>query len=65
MYWTRNVIIPDDAKVYVENNKFKADKIILDDRQLIDWINECFCKWSVDNHDCRSIIKKYLHSNKN
>jgi hypothetical protein len=35
MHWTRNVTIPDRAQVYVENNKFKADKLILSERQLI------------------------------
>lgn len=29
MEYIRNVIIPDDARVYIEKNKFKADKIFL------------------------------------
>jgi len=32
----RKVSIPDDAKVYIENKKFKADKIILGPKELID-----------------------------
>jgi hypothetical protein len=27
MYWIRNVTIPDDAQIYVETDKFKADKL--------------------------------------
>src|SRR5579872_590438 len=35
MRFTRNVDIPDDARVYVEENKFKADKLILKPRSYI------------------------------
>src|SRR5579872_2215212 len=35
MMYVRKVIIPDDAKVYIENDKYKADKIILGPRKLI------------------------------
>ena len=32
VYWIRKVEIPDDAQVYVEYGKYKADKFILHDR---------------------------------
>jgi Ankyrin repeats (3 copies) len=32
MYWSRKVIIPDDARVYAEDDKFKSDVIILGER---------------------------------
>lgn len=35
MFYIRHVIIPDDARVYIEENKFKADRIILGTRKLI------------------------------
>src|SRR5579872_7034607 len=35
MRYMRKVIIPYDARVYVENNKFKADKIFLCPREKI------------------------------
>lgn len=35
MVYVRSVTVPDCAKVYVEINKFKADRIILADRQKI------------------------------
>ena len=34
-YWVRKVEIPDDALVYVENNKYKADKFVLHDKIII------------------------------
>jgi len=37
--WIRVVTIPDDARVYVEKQKFKADKMILSERSYI-WCNE-------------------------
>lgn len=33
--YIREVIIPDDARVYIEAGKFKTDKIILEKRELI------------------------------
>ena len=36
MYYVRKVTIPDDARVYVEIDKFKADKIMLGPRERID-----------------------------
>jgi hypothetical protein len=36
MYWSREVTIPDDARVYVKDGKFKTDIIILGKRVKID-----------------------------
>src|SRR5579872_6702491 len=35
MRYMRQVLVPDNAKVYIEENKFKADKIILSPRKII------------------------------
>jgi hypothetical protein len=35
MHYVRSVVIPDDAKIYIETGKFKANKIILGPRELI------------------------------
>src|SRR5665647_3665118 len=40
MIWYRKVTIPDDAQVYVESDKFKADKLILSERHEISIIND-------------------------
>lgn len=32
MYWVRSVTLPKNARVYIENNKFKADRLILGER---------------------------------
>jgi hypothetical protein len=45
MYW-RKVTIPDDTQVYIEPDKFKADKFVLSDRQKI-WDNEEICTMAV------------------
>jgi hypothetical protein len=71
MHWTRDVIIPNDAQVYVENNKFKCDRIILGVRQPINWSDGKICKqavrqkpsalrWVTDqtNEICKSAIKR-------
>jgi hypothetical protein len=54
MYWMRGVHVPNDAQVYVEKNKFKADKIILDERrpigELIDWSDNDMCKIAVQQN---------------
>jgi hypothetical protein len=47
MCWMRDVCIPTDAHIYVEVDKFKADKIILGERKLIDWSDDKFCKLAV------------------
>ena len=47
MVYARLVTIPDDAQIYIEGNKFKADKIILSERQEIgnleEWKDVCYC----------------------
>jgi hypothetical protein len=35
MVYYRYVLIPEDSRVYIENDKFKADKLILTKRRLI------------------------------
>ena len=35
MVWMRYVSIPDDAQVYVDDNKYKCDKFILHERMKI------------------------------
>ena len=35
MFYVRSVRIPDDAEVWIEKNKFKADRVILGDRKKI------------------------------
>ncbi len=49
--WIREVILPDDAKIYVEKNKYKADKFILKEKmeinQLLEWNDPDFCKSAV------------------
>lgn len=39
MCFIRRVEVPDDARVYAYDNKFKADKIILGERQVF----RCYC----------------------
>jgi Ankyrin repeats (3 copies) len=36
MHWSRKVTIPNNARVYIEDNKFKTDIIILGERVKID-----------------------------
>ncbi len=47
MFYIRLVTIPEDAFVWVENDKFKADQLILSDRQLISdldiWSDPLYC----------------------
>lgn len=42
MCWIRDVIIPDDAAVYIEYSKAKADRIILGPRKYI-WTDKQLC----------------------
>jgi hypothetical protein len=51
-WWIREVRIPDDAQVYVGSDNFKADKIILAERQLMDWSDDDFCKLAVQQEGC-------------
>jgi hypothetical protein len=52
--WIREVILPIDALIYVEHNKYKADKIILKEKILIsdfhEWNNYKFCKLAVQQN---------------
>ena len=58
MYWIdygvniRRVIILDDSLVYIEKNKFKTNKFILDNKVLINefeyWNDNDFCKLSIE-----------------
>ena len=45
--YIRKVIIPNDAKVYIEENKFKADKIFLESKiklkDFYKWNDSLFC----------------------
>jgi hypothetical protein len=43
MEYYREVILPDDAKIYREKNSFKADKLILGEKKPI-WSDNIFCK---------------------
>ena len=51
-HWIRRVTIPDDARVYVEDKKFKTDGIILGNRMLIKDMDE----WN-DDKMCEIIIR--------
>ena len=46
--YIREISIPDDAKIYVEENKFKTDRIIFGEKYLIEdypkWNEYEFCK---------------------
>jgi hypothetical protein len=55
----REVKIPDDAQIYTGKDKFKADKIILSDKQDI-WNNEDCCKIAVayDGHLLKNVKKQ-------
>ena len=51
MVFVRWVTIPNDAQIYIESDKFKADKIILGDRQQIadlqEWADPVYCSAAV------------------
>jgi hypothetical protein len=55
MIYCRYVTITDDAQVYVEKDKFKADKFILSERIKVEdidvWENEDYCRFAVKNYD--------------
>lgn len=57
----RNVIIPDDAKVYIEEDKFKVDKFLLQDPIKIYEIPKT-CKHVVRNN---SIYLEYIENQTN
>jgi hypothetical protein len=54
MKYIRKVILPDDAHVYTERNKFKCDRFILEERILLPdfplWSNHVFCKLAVQQN---------------
>ena len=52
-YYMRQVIVPDDALVYVDNHKFKANKIHLDKRYTI----EQHPLWKYRKDDVKRLIK--------
>ena len=62
MYWIRKVKIPSDAKVYVEVDKFKTDKIYLESRVPLSefkaWENHSFCLCAVKTNGLSLI---YIH----
>jgi len=49
-------VIPNDAKIYIENNKFKSDKLIVDINNKINicdffvWDDEFYCKDAVQQN---------------
>ena len=49
MKYYREVTIPDDAQVYIENNKVKVDKLILSKRKEL-WKEEEICKLAVQQY---------------
>ena len=54
--WIREVRIPNDAKNYIEKNKYKTDKIILNERKLF-WEIEKLCKLAVQQN---GYVLKYI-----
>ena len=63
MVYVRSVTIPDDAQVYIEYNKFKADRMILSDRQQIvdleEWEDQQYCLEAVrQNHRALNYVKQ-------
>lgn len=51
MVWCRNVEIPNDAQVYEEGRKFKADKFILGEKILIDdYLNHDICMYGLTKY---------------
>jgi len=57
MKYCRKVILMDDSKVYIERDKFKADKMILEDRIDISdlnewvWLDKDYCLKAVNQYD--------------
>jgi hypothetical protein len=46
----REVTIPEDAAVYIENDKFKADKLILSEKKSI-WNDQLLCEIAIKSSD--------------
>lgn len=59
MHWYRNVIIPNDARVFIEDNKFKADIIILDSRNNIDIVKYT---WNYFTYDWNVALASACHT---
>ena len=53
----REVTMPDDAKVYIETNKFKADKINLGEKKDI-WSDEKMCELAVSQDGYAYIMSR-------
>jgi len=49
MYWIRKVVIPDNAQVYIEDYKFKADFMYLGERKSI-WDDDELCMLAVQQN---------------
>ena len=64
MKYYRNVIIPDDCRVYIEGNKYKADKIELSDREEIKdlplWSDGDYCAMALEKGE---LSIKYIKKN--
>jgi hypothetical protein len=62
MKYCRTVTLPPDCRVYIEGDKFKADKIILDERveisELPNWLDKDYCLNAI-RQSVRSLC--YIH----
>ena len=64
MIYARLVTIPDDARIYIETDKFKADRLILGERQKIgdleQWKDPLYCLEAVreDGHALKFVVKQ-------
>jgi hypothetical protein len=71
--WVREVVIPNDTMVWVEINKFRANKLLLSDRHEIDYFDNiiessCGTKYlslnfiaTVDSLDINTMIKNQMY----
>jgi hypothetical protein len=55
--YIRKVVIPDDARIYIEENKFKADKVILEEKEIKGEKLKSLLELYIKNNDVLSIIK--------
>ena len=60
MYWFRVVIVPDDALVYEENDKVKADKIILSERKQIAEFRFSSIKLAMSQLDQNGLVLQFI-----
>jgi hypothetical protein len=56
IYWIREVILPDDANIYVEKFILK-EKIEIN--KLLEWTNLDFCKLSIQQNSYALKFMKY------